>query len=338
LRSSLSQAFNNQEGAPAAKSQKTQAGKAAASGSDCPVKPFTPAQSDWLQKTLGSALAVFGDAVETRVIAVEELTNKMSVNVLTMDERLAVVEIAAERQKIEMQQLKEDMETKLAIAQRCATEVVATSQRVEQEIKDVKQQIGSGSGSGSGTSSARPASVPYEMRQCAIIGSLGWDTEAETLLKRAMEVIQAAGIAENEYHSMQPVVARSGKGSACECWFNSPLQLQQAKSRVRAAAKKYDDRRDVWLDARKTREEMQPARMVHRIHEVLQDLAAGRSAGRWTMQKSPGARTVSVSIIDNPNTIVMARVMNGKIRWQPWGLEHLTEHERVTAEEFAMDQ
>ena len=56
------------------------------------------------------------------------------------------------------------------------------------------------------------------------------------------------------------------------------------------------------------------------------------------MQKSPGARTVSVAIIDNPNTIVMARVMNGKVRWQPWGLEHLREHERVTAEEYAMDQ
>jgi hypothetical protein len=78
--------------------------------------------------------------------------------------------------------------------------------------------------------------------------------------------------------------------------------------------------------------------MVHRIHEVLADLAVGRSEGRWTMQKSPGARTVSVTIIDNPNPFVLARVMSGKVRWQPWALERLTEHERTTAEEYAMDQ
>ncbi len=54
-----------------------------------------------------------------------------------------------------------------------------------------------------------------------------------------------------------------------EVAFDSPRHLA-----AESAAKQFVNGRIVWLDAKKSRFELMPARIVHRIHDVLTDIVA----------------------------------------------------------------
>jgi hypothetical protein len=119
--------------------------------------------------------------------------------------------------------------------------------------------------------------------------------------------------------------------------MTTPGGLMAAKAKVRALNKAYDGGRSVWMDAKKTREEMQPARMVHRGHEYLSDVVSGRTDGRYKFSKNPGAKTISVQIEDNPMIFVVARIFGGNWRWQEWAKKNLTNEELETASDYARE-
>ena len=93
----------------------------------------------------------------------------------------------------------------------------------------------------------------------------------------------------------------------------------------------------MWMDAKKTREEMQPARMVHRGHEYMADVVTARIDSRFKFSKNAGAKTISVQIEDNPVIFVVARIFGGNWRWQDWAKKNLTTEELETASEYARD-
>jgi hypothetical protein len=128
--------------------------------------------------------------------------------------------------------------------------------------------------------------VPYELRVHAMIGSLGWDTDGCLLKQRAIEALASAGTMDAEWHKLSPMVGRTGKDSGCEVWFVQTDGLSQARNRMHNCGVSFDGRRPVWIDAKKSREEMQPARMTHRL-DYLSDVAPGRGKGLW-----PSARTL----------------------------------------------
>ena len=136
---------------------------------------------------------------------------------------------------------------------------------------------------------------------------------------------------------MSPMVGKTGKGSGCEVWFTHADGLAQERNRMRNCGVAYDGRRPVWIDAKNSREEMVPARMTHRLHEYLADIASARSLGAWVFSKNPGARTVHVCIGLSTETICVLRIFGTSLRWQPWATKNLTTDEMTTSEEYARD-
>ena len=93
----------------------------------------------------------------------------------------------------------------------------------------------------------------------------------------------------------------------------------------------------MWTDAKKSREEMRPARMTHRLHEYLADVASSRSMGIWNFSKNPGARAVHVAMGQSTETTCVLRIVGMDLRWQPWATSNLTADEMTTSEEYARD-
>jgi hypothetical protein len=124
------------------------------------------------------------------------------------------------------------------------------------------------------TAASVSSSTPYEARKIARIGNLGWNDTAETILKRANEVLRDAGAQPNEYTNLVPTSRTSG--SAAELLFQSATRLQEMKLAIKSLGRAYTDERIVWMDAKKERHELRPARLVHRVFEAIQDLESTR--------------------------------------------------------------
>ena len=136
-------------------------------------------------------------------------------------------------------------------------------QQIMEEVKEENQA--------SSSVDVPTVSLPYEQRTIARIGNLGWDQTSETLTERARRVLVEAAVPADHFSGLCPIVNRAGKGSLVELVFSSAVFLQHARLSVRARQLKIDGDRIVWLDARKEREELKPARIVHRICECLED-------------------------------------------------------------------
>ena len=137
----------------------------------------------------------------------------------------------------------------------------------------------------------RPASVPSSTlplaeRVVARMGNLGWDTSKDVIVARAKEVLSNAGVKEDEYVGLHAV---RQEGSLAELLFTSPMALQKAKFSVIGANASYVEGKCVWLDVKKGREELRPARLVHRISELIEEAESAR-----------------------PDKMPVGKVMNGK--------------------------
>ena len=113
--------------------------------------------------------------------------------------------------------------------------------------------------------------TPYEQRTHVVLGGLGWDETAARLMQVANSTLTTAGVDATTYGAMTAIVTRNDEGSTVQLVFRSASELSAAKLLVRAAQCKGWSGKNVWLDAKKSRAEMKPARLVHRITQVLQD-------------------------------------------------------------------
>lgn len=184
----------------------------------------------------------------------------------------------------------------------------------------------------SSTASEQP-SIPYEKRQLAVIGSLGWDSPPEQFLERAMETLQRAGVAASAYSHVAPLVPAHGRGSGAEVFFHSAAALQQARIAVRSARVSFVPNRFAWLDAKRERSENAPARIIHRLHEAVVDALTARAAERGQplprVDKDVPGRSLR---LDNQRAAYVAQL---RVRWTAAGVAALTDQERSEAVAFA---
>ena len=100
------------------------------------------------------------------------------------------------------------------------------------------------------------------------------------------EVLRLANIYADSHHGVN--VRRDG--SSAEILFKDPSQLTAAKWAVRSLRKVMHGDRVVWLDAKRTRQENRPARLVHRAFEVLQSFESLKADGIQLTKDVPGKK------------------------------------------------
>ena len=161
-----------------------------------------------------------------------------------------------------------------------------------------------------GSSSAAEREIPYEQRVHAVIGGLGWDSSGEDLLAKAKEVCAGIGLSELQLNSIVAIAGRNG-GSTAELIFDSPALLTQARLKVRALNVSGLNGRKVFLDAKKTRRELQPARMTHRVCEAFTEMAGNHGGDITKIAKNLAKKSVSYDGTDVGQTV------GGGWKWLP---------------------
>lgn len=283
--------------------------------------PFSESQKSWLDDaladSLGAALARFGEhldgelaSLRNDVAAVRFEASEAAVAVGTV--RASVDELRGASDASWLKHSKHEA----AIAQ--LTERVAAAERA---AKEAASSAGASSSSAAPTSEA--PSVPWDKRQHAIIGSLGWDEHPAELVRRAQESLTEASVPRKAWTHMAPIVPASGRGSSVEIWFGAPESLQEARIAVRALAKSYMAGKCVWLDARRDRAESAPVRATHRLAEALQE---GGASG---VTKDVSGRSVKVG------GTRYGYIAQGRVRWTPAALAKMTAKAREAAAAYA---
>ena len=151
--------------------------------------------------------------------------------------------------------------------------------------------------------------VPYENRVVAIMGNLGFDTAVQELEARCKTVLQECGFGPEHFSGVAST--RRESGSACEIVFASPQLLLQARIKITAMRKSFQttSTRFVWLDAKKTRTELKPNRMTHKVNEILETFEGERTEGTQTVSKDLAKKCVKVG------TVVMGYSSGQQWKW-----------------------
>ena len=234
-------------GSPASKRANRQAGSKS-EDEEAPdgQQPFSPPQSKFLQHAVGSAFNAFAGALNTKFESLE-----------------ASIEAQAKANK--------ELVSQVEVLQGQVAELQKTSAQKCEKPPGLSHSPSTASTILPGTSSGR---IPPEMRVVAKIGNLGWDEKKEVIVKRAKEILIQAGVSQDDFTGLS---ATRREGSQAELCFNSPILLQKAKFSVRALEASFTNDKPVWLDVRKDREELRPARVVHRITDLITEAESGRS-------------------------------------------------------------
>ena len=172
--------------------------------------------------------------------------------------------------------------------------------------------------------------LPWEMRTHAVLGNLRYDDSRETVQARAKEVLTEAGFTEGaDYKGLS---ATRQSGSMVELFFSSPSHLLRAKVAIRLLQKQFRSaEKAVWCDAKKTRAEMRPARIVHRIHDCLSEVE----------KKKPSDARIEKDVAKKEvlrNDVTIGRMTWGKWRWTPEGQESFNEDQLKTAFDWALQE
>ena len=248
LRSQLTAIWSGGDGPPTVKhgrvdkSASSDGSKRNASPSGKP--PFSNEQIHWLGGAIGDSLTAFGGHVEARVKHVEDAVVSFTEKQEAHNKAEADRVLALEK---ETQALKEIV--------------------VKLQDQAAKQGLHSpGVSSAPATVSASSADIPYELRTSARIGSIGYDTPAADAEAKAKSILQKAGI--TEFANLK---ATRDPGSTVDLTFPTPEALSAARLAVRNLEEKFsaDSRNPIWLDARKTRNELRPSRLTHKAFDTL---------------------------------------------------------------------
>eukprot|EP00973_Karenia_brevis_P000502 70737-Karenia_brevis.AAC.1 len=168
-----------------------------------------------------------------------------------------------------------------------------------------------------------------EHASLARMQNLGWDASPDDIEKVAKEVLASVGVGEDEYSSI--TASSRQKNSGVDILFTNPSLLSKAKFAVRAA-KIYklkeimgtpEEKQDapVWLDRAKSREELKPARLVHRLHEYVSDVVKAWPGG------GNGTKHMNGKYV-NLNGARIAFSCKGRVIWTATGMSKFSEEER----------
>ena len=251
-----------------------------ASGSDSALPRET---IGWLQTALGATFQTFGTHVDQEFARIETRMDQ---------QQQAVTQVAAVAQDAHtrttdldhrISDLYHRMQAPEALpatqvddcrkAEEAAQNAAAAAARVQEELMNSRRQAEAILHE----ARSAPAAAPHGCSVVARSGNLGWDTESTVLLQRAKQALETAGIQNEAWDNLVAAVGRSDRGSACEVVFRDAGALATARMQMRARPTTFSPPdRPVWLDAKKTRQELRPARQVHRAAECLKDLGTSR--------------------------------------------------------------
>ena len=227
--------------------------------SPAPEAAFSESQSEWLRTAMRGALTHFGSVVEERFVALEGKVDALA----------------------DLRQRNECLEKHvLEIKQDTAKSLEELRQRLDQQATvppTMPESANTALDPAASSTRLAPAGAictPYELRTVARIGNLGWNTEPGVIRDRAAAILTDAGVPADSWSGLCSTSAKPG--SSAELVFRDPSALQAARLKVKSLQRMIEGDRVVWLDAKRDRSEMRPARLTHRAFEALQDLGAER--------------------------------------------------------------
>ena len=173
---------------------------------------------------------------------------------------------------------------------------------IRQELTQLQQDVRRHSGA-----PPAPTQVPLELRTHAEIGRQGWDCDAATVTMRAKDVLNSVGLVENtDYQNLSAI---RDKGSTVELFFKCPVKLSMAKTAVRMKGTRYTDSsgellKPVWLNVKKTWQEMKPSRILSRVAACIADHEKLNEGGGKAITKE-----------SNGKLLKRGGVIIGQIKW-----------------------
>lgn len=147
-----------------------------------PVEAPAPPQQAWIEDVLSKTMRTFAEAVDERASATEARVN-------SLEQKMKDIEQLRERlDQIELRDWRaEDMPSSWT------EEFEKAKKEMAEEIKAATDAAKAAAREDAGATPI-PATVPYEQRELAIMGALGWDESRQTLLQRCKEVLAEAGL------------------------------------------------------------------------------------------------------------------------------------------------
>mmetsp|Transcript_7296 Transcript_7296/g.13081 ORF Transcript_7296/g.13081 Transcript_7296/m.13081 type:complete len:316 (+) Transcript_7296:117-1064(+) len=197
----------------------------------------------WMVEALKTSLSSFGQAVEKQLS-------------LQQQQLQEVREGKADKRDVE------------GLLKRCED----LEKKVEELLKQPHSSPPGMARPGDSGSASAGRVVRAERNTCiARMGALGWDDTAEFVETSAKQVLEQAGVSAITFHS---VCAVRPVGSLAEMCFNSVEELDTARLRVRTLKTKIGNAKsNVWLDFKKTSEELRPNRVIRRAVEFCKEEA-----------------------------------------------------------------
>ena len=151
--------------------------------------------------------------------------------------------------------------------------------------------------------------IPLSERKYARMGNLGWDAPADQVLVQAKKVLEDAGVNKDDFSCLS---AARDKGSIVSLTFNSAELLQDTKRKIRSLKIKAPGCEIfVWLDVEKSRNELRPARLIHRGAEALSNQEDNMSEPLEVTKRMNGKQ------IKVGNRLAMW-TLYGKLQWSKW--------------------
>ena len=251
-------------------------------GSASPVAPLNTAQSsmvaEMVQSALGSAVTGMSSVIERHLAMASGRLDTRDKQLKDADDKMNYTNAQMEKYGKELDKMRVDIGSLKQEAETSTARAILAEQALA-AIGAAGPPPGlPGIASGSSQAGGQlPYETPYELRTHAVMGGLGWDESAERLMEKAVSTLTKAGVDTATFSAVTAIVSRNNEGSTVQLVFRTSQELASAKLQVRSAACKGWNDKNIWLDAKKSRTEMKPARLVHRIAQVLNDFEDSRA-------------------------------------------------------------
>ena len=285
-----------------------------------PDNPFSAAQGAWMSNALSQSLNTFGQHVDMRFQEAETRLSAAETHQDEADVRIAAMEAAYRALSDRMAE---------------ATTVIATLQRAPPvDISALQSQMQAAEVTLTQMQANRDTATAEGEGALFILGNIGWDASPVELEAGAAEVWTAAGVDLGSVR--QTTSTRRQGGSTCDVLFSNKAAGIAAKMQIKRSAL-IRNGKTVWMDFKKTREQLKPSRMTHRCHE---------SVNRWLQEKfkntqaGPSATvllTATKDLVGKSISIGAHRIgyaTNRQWVWLPQAREYLAQEWLAQAKDY----
>ena len=150
------------------------------------------------------------------------------------------------------------------------------------------------------------------------MGGLGWNVSCENLRKKAYEVLQKAGMQDEQFGGragLAPGCREGQVGSMVNIWFRTPEDLLEAKIRVQSInAKVSDGPGTAWVNAALTPAERQPGQRFGIVKSCFKQVETSLNQNSFRVNKQMCMLSCSSSAA--PDSFVdICRIIDNEVEW-----------------------